>query len=109
MTTTLNELIHSNDTVLLKGKECRVLPMDGFGMQQARLNQSNDETAPIVTYELAAKALGWTFDETFGTKDVLGITIREAAAVVEMSMRLALKVEAEASPFSAPAGETATV
>lgn len=93
------------------GREFPVKPLDGYSYD---LSQSpaakNGPDAIKILYRLAAKCLAPALsrDEVIGTEDIQGLTVDEAARVVQIASGQITEVEASASPFSEAAAETAT-
>jgi hypothetical protein len=101
----LNELVNPELKVTLRGQEYRVHPMDGYGYDLIkRVQKEND--VPLM-YSLAARCLmpQMTRDEVFGTEETIGLTADEVAKVIQAASDQAEKIEALASPNSAPAGK----
>jgi hypothetical protein len=103
---TLEELANPDSTVTIRGKTYNVLPIDGFGMQLLSAVPSSDRMAMIRTmYKIAAKCIGLTFDEVFGTDTTVGFSESEVMAIAEVAQKHVKKVEATV-PNDSSAGAT---
>jgi hypothetical protein len=75
MRPTLQELAHPELSVTLRGRTYAVRPVDGYGMQVVSSVAEGDRLAMIrATYKIAARCIGLSFDEVFGTEDSPGFS-----------------------------------
>lgn len=99
--------VTNGGSVTIRGKLYPVRPIDGFGMQLLHSTPSSDRVAMIrAMYRIAARCLGVSFDEVFGTEDTPGFSEVEVMEVAEVAQRQVKAVQAEQqSKNSEPAGE----
>lgn len=91
------------------GREFAVKPLDGFGYQLSQSAKNEIESIDIL-FRLAARCLAPNLsrDEVVGTEEVVGISVADAARVVQIASGQISQVEASASPLSEAAATTAT-
>lgn len=104
-TVSLSELVDSDLSVELNGKEYKVKPIDGFAYHLLQNNQGGDQAVEIM-YRIAARCLapGMTKEQVFGTEDETGLSATQVGAVVQVAQSQVKTVEALASPNSGRTG-----
>lgn len=95
-------------SVDFNGKRYAIRPMDGYGYHLSQSANGDAQVSIEVTYKLAARAIGVTFEDLFGTENTVGMPLPDAARIVAIASGRIRAVEETASPLSEPAGETAT-
>lgn len=99
------ESLTAPGVVTIRGNQYTVKPIDGYGMQLfANVPPGNRLEMIRVSYEVAARCIGVSFDEAFGTKDAVGFSEEEIGRIMEAAQKSAKAVEAAASPNAEPAG-----
>lgn len=103
----LEEVTNPGSSITIRGKLYAVRPIDGFGMQLLHSTPASDRVAMIrAMYRIAARCLGVSFDEVFGTEDTAGFSEAEVMEVAEVAQRQVKAVQSEqALKNSVPAGE----
>lgn len=100
----LGELAEA-DSIVIDGTKYPVKPIDGFAYQLLGQIKGDDVEAIEISYKVAARCLApaMTFDQVFGTEEAVGLSAVQVGQVIEKAKAQAMKVEALASPNSAPA------
>lgn len=76
----LDELGTSSVVTLSTGEVCKYKPIDGFG--QKRIQQMTPETSVETMYWVAARCIGRSMDEVFGSEDKIGFSNADVMAIV---------------------------
>lgn len=109
---TAEELANPQLSVTLKGKRCRVEPMDGFGFQVLeRMDEGSEPRAVETMYELAFRSVptaGLTWDEFFGNKTTIGISPEIIGQIMQIARSQVEAVAATAKNASAATVKGAT-
>jgi hypothetical protein len=101
------ESLSAPGVVTIRGKQYTVLPIDGYGMQMFANVAPGDRIGMIQTsYKVAARCIGISFDEAFGTETSAGFSEQEIAQIMEAAQGKVKEVEASVKNEEAAGDKT---